>query len=75
MKNNSKFFCNKECEYFPCHELKVINCLFCFCPLYDYFNCGGNFLMDKDGLKYCSECNLPHEDYNYVVEFLKKNGI
>ena len=31
--------------------------------------------MTEDGNKDCSECNLPHTDYDYVIEFLKKNGV
>ena len=36
-KNSFRFFCNKECEYFPYHETNDpdnFNCLFCYCPLY-----------------------------------------
>mgnify|MGYP000051950745 CR=1 FL=1 len=32
-----QFFCNRECEYFPCHknaDPDNFNCLFCYCPLY-----------------------------------------
>ena len=40
------FFCNKECEFFPCHQTKhpeKFNCLFCYCPLYALGDkCGGN---------------------------------
>jgi len=76
MKNSKRFFCNTECEYYPCHEgITQLNCMFCYCPLYDYYNCGGNFSMTEDGNKDCSECNLPHTDYDYVIEFLKKNGV
>ena len=31
------YFCNRECEYFPCHkgaDPENFNCLFCYCPLY-----------------------------------------
>ena len=31
-----KFFCHRECEYFPCHSTQHpedFNCLFCYCPL------------------------------------------
>ena len=37
MENSYRFFQNKSCEYFPCHEIKDsgdFNCLFCYCPLY-----------------------------------------
>jgi|GEM_PF-1455805 len=72
-KNSHKFFCNTDCKYFPCHkhvvDLDTFSCLFCFCPLYPY-DCEGDFIM-KDKKKDCSHCLIPHEDYNYVITFLK----
>ena len=45
-KKAYSFFCNAECEFFPCHktnDLENFNCLFCYCPLYALGeNCGGN---------------------------------
>ena len=42
-----KFFQNRECEYFPCHEgadPETFSCLFCYCPLYALGDqCGGCF--------------------------------
>ncbi|MFW5671451.1 MAG: cysteine-rich small domain-containing protein, partial [Acetivibrio ethanolgignens] len=36
MENSYRFFENRECKYFPCHKgLKELNCLFCYCPLYN----------------------------------------
>ena len=60
-----KFFQHKECEYFPCHKTENLNCLFCFCPLYFTFECGGKWKVLKNGYKDCSECTLPHEEYGY----------
>ena len=44
--NNSKFFNNKSCEYFPCHKTDdpdSFNCFYCYCPLYALGDsCGGN---------------------------------
>lgn len=71
MKNNSKYFCNVECEYYPCHDLSDINCLFCFCPLYTY-DCGGDYVITEKGKRDCSHCILPHMDYEYVMNVLKK---
>ena len=37
MNNTYKFYQNKQCEYFPCHDVadsSSFNCLFCYCPLY-----------------------------------------
>ncbi len=60
----SSFFCNKECEYFPCHSTdkpEEFNCLFCYCPLYAYGDrCGGNFKYSKSGTKSCIDCAVPH---------------
>jgi Zn-finger protein len=71
-KNSYRYFCNKECEYYPCHKTERINCIFCFCPKYNY-DCGGNFKILKNGKKDCSGCNLPHEKdgYDFIVNFLK----
>ena len=59
-----KFFQNRKCEYFPCHEgadPENFNCLFCYCPLYALGeNCGGNFRYLENGIKDCSNCLRPH---------------
>ena len=39
-----QFFQNRQCEYFPCHEVEKeedFNCLFCYCPLYQKERCLG----------------------------------
>ncbi|MDE6970276.1 MAG: cysteine-rich small domain-containing protein, partial [Eubacterium sp.] len=39
---SERFFENKACKYFPCHSgLKQLNCLFCYCPLYERTHCPG----------------------------------
>ena len=62
--NSEKFFCNKECKFFPCHKTdneENFNCLYCFCPLYALGEkCGGNFTYTKSGIKNCDSCVLPH---------------
>ena len=66
MKANCHFFSNRDCEYFPCHEVsgeeqKLFNCMFCYCPLYTLGeDCGGDFVYTDTGVKDCSECVLPH---------------
>ncbi len=71
-----KYFENKECDFYPCHNLEKQNCLFCFCPLYT-MECDGDYEMipDKKGglVKDCSNCVLPHLDngYDYIVERIK----
>ena len=75
MKNSYSFFNNKECQYFPCHEVKNLdnfNCKFCYCPLY-LLDCGGNYKM-KDEVKDCSQCLIPHSPKadDYVNRILKE---
>jgi Zn-finger protein len=36
--------------------------------------CGGNFTILKNGVKDCSECLLPHYDYDYVIEKLMRQA-
>ena len=73
------FFCNRECEYFPCHAgvaPEDFNCLFCYCPLYALGeNCGGHFVLLPGGVKDCSGCALPHrrEQYDRIVEKLTQS--
>jgi len=70
--NNFSFFCNKECEYFPCHattDPDSFNCLFCYCPLYTLGEkCGGNYSYTKSGIKNCEKCLLPHsrDGFRYI---------
>ncbi|KFZ26732.1 MAG: Cysteine-rich small domain protein [Candidatus Izimaplasma bacterium HR2] len=80
-KNSYKYFCNKECEYFPCHDLPVdnFNCLFCFCPLYEFSDCGGTYKMIKlkngKEIKSCIDCTVPHrkENYDYIMKILTEH--
>ena len=75
--NSSSYFCNKDCEYFPCHsgaDRKYFNCLFCYCPLYALGSrCGGSFRYLDNGIKDCSGCLLPHSKggYEKVIEKYK----
>ena len=75
MDNSSRFFENRSCEYFPCHEgLENFNCLFCYCPLYPLGEgCGGDFVI-KDGVKSCINCIRPHiaDNYDEINEKLRK---
>ena len=72
---NFKFFSHRQCEYFPCHQLKGgmaeedFNCLFCYCPLYALGeDCGGNFTYYQ-GVKDCTNCLIPHsrKAYDYIT--------
>lgn len=62
------YFQNLECEYFPCHnniDRDNFNCIFCYCPLYDREDCGGNYLLLDNNIKDCSICTLCHDKNNY----------
>lgn len=73
---NYKYFFNDICEFAPCHNDVDINCLFCFCPLYKYEDCGGTYTILDNGVKDCSNCILPHKEggYDYVINFLKRKA-
>jgi Zn-finger protein len=69
--NHYKFFSNKKCELYPCHkDIEDINCLFCFCPLYNV-ECGGNYTI-LNGVKDCSKCIFPHkkENWHKIIDIL-----
>jgi len=70
-----KHFSNTKCKYYPCHPIKDMNCLFCFCPLYPYADCGGNLTM-LNGVKDCSNCTLPHESggWEKIIDRLTKEA-
>lgn len=73
MKNSYKFFQNKECEWFPCHSIlskENFSCLMCFCPLYNFKDCGGNYTVLQNNVKDCSNCTIPHYNYDYVIKKL-----
>lgn len=74
MKNSYKFFQNKDCEFFPCHKTKDesnFNCLFCYCPLYQC-ECKGQCTTLENGVKDCSNCTIPHHNYDYIINRLKE---
>ena len=73
--NSSRFYRNTDCEYFPCHktaDTENFNCLFCYCPLYPMENCPGNSEYLPNGLKDCTNCTLPHTDYDAIITTLRK---
>lgn len=69
MSDHYRFFQNRECEYFPCHQgvpEAEFNCLFCYCPLYALGKkCGGNCAYLENGVKSCMDCAFPHVKDNY----------
>ena len=72
--NNSCFFQNRNCEFFPCHSCSDVdnfNCLFCYCPLYTLGDkCDGDFVITEGNVKDCSNCTRCHEpDFReYVIK-------
>lgn len=76
MKHSERYFENRECPYYPCHEgAEHMNCLFCFCPLYHREDCPGNPKYVEYGgkmEKICTNCTFPHQPDNYdkVMEYL-----
>lgn len=70
-----RFFQNRECEYFPCHsigdkDIAEFNCLFCYCPLHFRADCGGKYVILKNGWKDCSHCLSPHFEYDRIISKL-----
>ena len=78
MEYSYKYFENRACEYFPCHEgLECFNCLFCYCPFYLLEKCPGcpTFIKTPDKvIKDCSQCSFPHqpENYDMIVQLISK---
>jgi Zn-finger protein len=66
MPNNHKFFENKNCIYYPCHkDIDKVNCLFCFCPLFNTNQCHVLKIFKKDKRSVCEGCSFPHIPKNY----------
>jgi Zn-finger protein len=70
-----QYFKNTKCSHFPCHEINstYFNCLFCYCPLYHMYDCGGNFSKTLENKKDCSKCTIVHIDggYDFIQNKLK----
>jgi Zn-finger protein len=79
MNNSNRFFANRDCEYYPCHEgIEEMNCLFCYCPLYHLESCPGKpSFRERNGriIKVCTACTFPHrpENYDMLISCLKEN--
>ena len=80
-ENSYRFFFNRECQYYPCHEgIEEMNCLFCFCPFYISDKCPGKpeYIKGKNGrvIKDCTNCTFPHraESYDVIINWLSKQG-
>ncbi len=77
MNNSYKYFENRDCKYYPCHEgTEEINCLFCYCPLYHLDSCPGNptyKVRNERTIKICTACIFPHrpENYERIIELIR----
>ena len=81
MENSYRFFANKDCKYYPCHEgIEEMNCMFCFCPFYLREKCPGKpeYVQTKEGktIKDYQNCIFPHrpESYDVIIEWIKKQA-
>ena len=78
MENSYKYFSNKACKCYPCHEgAEELNCLFCYCPLYSLEACPGDYrYIESNGrlIKECTDCTFPHkaENYELIIALLSK---
>lgn len=78
MENSYRFFENRDCKYFPCHNRQGdFNCMFCYCPMYRLENCPGNpsYIEREDKkIKDCTNCTFPHvpDNYDKIMEVLRK---
>lgn len=54
-----------------CHQRDSICCLFCYCPLYEQQDCGGDYKILRNGTKDCTDCDRPHTP-DFVKKFLMK---
>ena len=66
-QDGHKRFANKDCPFYPCHDVPQVNCIFCFCPLYHLTDCGGQWTKTAKGIKDCSKCKLPHGDDGWDI--------
>ncbi len=77
MENSYRYFANKDCQYYPCHEgVEELNCLFCYCPMYLREDCLGTpEYIERNGkkIKNCMNCTFPHrpENYDRIMQLLR----
>ncbi len=81
MENSYRFFANKDCKYYPCHEgIEEMNCMFCFCPFYLQAKCPGKpeWFRNAAGkqIKDCTNCTFPHrpESYDVIIRWIKNQN-
>jgi len=74
---NFRFFQNKNCEFFPCHDCDPdkFNCMYCHCPLYALGkDCDGDYIFLENGTKSCEKCSIPHTEngYEHILKHINK---
>ncbi|RKM59758.1 ATP-binding cassette domain-containing protein [Butyrivibrio sp. CB08] len=73
---HSGYFVNRACEFYPCHDVPddKFSCMFCYCPLFDVEDCGGEYFMTDKGVKNCRNCTFVHyrDNYTNVIKKLKE---
>jgi len=77
MEPSYKYYENRACKYYPCHNLEHLNCLFCYCPLYSHEKCPGTYTMiEANGkpIRSCMDCTFPHkaENYETIISILSQ---
>ena len=71
-----QYFENRECKYYPCHNMGIsgFNCLFCYCPMYFAICPGTPEYIEIRGttVKSCFDCEYPHrpENYQAIIEYI-----
>ena len=75
-EGSTSFFVNRACKSFPCHDVpeSEFNCMFCYCPLYDTEDCGGDYFYNDRNIKNCKNCGFPHfrDNYPKLIKKLKE---
>lgn len=46
----------------------------CFCPLYNFKDCGGQYKLLENDIKDCSNCVIPHYNYDYIINKLRQHN-
>lgn len=75
-KDSYKLYSNVGCPYYPCHDIEdFVSCMFCYCPLFCYDDCGGDYIYTRLGTKDCENCTIPHEEagWNHVIAKLREH--
>jgi Zn-finger protein len=70
IKATNNLFLQRHSICRKCHATHGdLNCLFCYCPLYDDEECGGEYIILPNGLKDCSACLVPHGE-EFIQDYL-----